>query len=135
MSERRNHAGEGERRKREALARLAARRETLFRRGRRALLNRLLVSGEATIDDVRAEVRLPPGVKPLVFGVVPGALADAGLIRAIGFAKTTRPEAHARPVQVWALADRAGALAWLRHNPDLPDDDAPRQRDLYDDLD
>jgi hypothetical protein len=130
-----NHTGEGERRKRDALALLAARRAAIVRRGRRALLSRLLDGATATADDVRAVVELPPGVRPVAMGAVPGPLALAGIIRRTGYASTRRAEAHARPVTVWALADRAAALDWLAAHPDEPDDDTPQQRGLFDNLD
>jgi hypothetical protein len=61
------------------------------------------------------------GIDPKCFGAAPGPLVRAGIIRADGCAATSRPVRHARPVTVWALADRDGALGWLRNNPDLPD--------------
>ena len=101
---------------------LAARRDVFVRRGRRALLRAMLAgNGVATADDVRAAVPLPPGVNPKLFGPVPTELVAAGVIAADGYAKSNRPEAHARPVQVWRLVDRAAAERWLRENPDLPD--------------
>jgi hypothetical protein len=35
----------------------------------------------------------------------------------VDYAVSTRPEAHARPVAVWALADRAAAVRWLAEHP------------------
>jgi hypothetical protein len=112
---------EGEALKLAAHALLAARREVYVRRGRRALLLRLLAAGTATADDVRDAVELPPGINPKLFGAVPGLLAAAGIIEAVGYTRTARKEGHARPVLRWRLADRAAALAWLGANPDLPD--------------
>ena len=114
-------AAEAERRKLCAHALLEARRELFILRGRRALLTALCDRGTATADDVRAVVELPPEVNPVCLGTVPGPLAAAGIIEADGFAKSTRPESHARPVQLWRLADRAAALAWLRDHPDRLD--------------
>lgn len=113
----------GEARKLDALALLADRREAVVRRAQRALLAVLLEAGSATVDDVRAAVELPAGVGPKCFGAAPGMLARAGIIRAAGFAKTCRPTAHARPVTVWQLADRAAAVRWLTDHPDRPDAD------------
>jgi hypothetical protein len=126
--------GEGERRKCEALSLLQSRRAVFVRRGRRALLFRLLAAGEATADAVRVGVTLPPGLNPKLFGAVPGPLAEAKIIRPAGFVHTARPQGHARPVTVWALADRAAALARLAANPELtePDADAPAQPTLFD---
>ncbi len=39
--------------------------------------------------------------------------------------KSARPIRHASVLTVWELADRAGALAWLARNPDLPDPPEP----------
>ena len=72
---------EGECRKLEALALLEARRRVYVRRGRRALLARLLAMGTATADDVRTAVELPQGVNPKLFGAVPGPLAETGIIK------------------------------------------------------
>jgi hypothetical protein len=124
---------EGERRQRAALDLLAVRREALVRRGRRALLLRLLAAGAATADDVRVAVELPPGVGPRLFGAVPGKLAGDGIIQPAGYAATGRPQAHARPISVWALADRAAALDWLHDHPDItnPTPDAPPPGSLF----
>ncbi len=111
---------EGERRKADALAVLSTHREAVIRRAQRALLTVLLETGSATVDDVRELVELPPGVGPKCFGAAPGALARAKIVRADGFAKTCRPVGHARPVTVWALADRTAAERWLRNHPDMP---------------
>src|SRR5262249_50453441 len=94
-------------------------REVYVRRGRRALLVQLLAVGTATADDVRAAVSLLVDLNPKLFGAVPGPLAKAGGIRAADFTRTARPQGHARPIQVWELADRDAALAWLAANPDL----------------
>lgn len=105
-----------------ALAMLAAERELYVLRGRRALLAALMANGTATADDVRAAVELPPGINPKCFGAVAVPLAKAGIIERVTYAATARPEAHARPVAVWRLADRAAAIAWLAAHPDRPDD-------------
>jgi hypothetical protein len=114
---------EGERRKQDAFATLTANREAVIRRAQRALLTVLLETGSATADNVREQVELPAGINAKCFGAVPSPLARAGIIRADGFAKTCRPIGHARPVTVWALADRAAAERWLRNHPDMPDPD------------
>ncbi len=125
---------DGEARKRSAHALLDARREVYIRRGRSALLLRLLAAGTATADDVRGAVKLLPGINPKLFGAVPGPLAAAGNIQAAGYVPTARKEGHARPVLRWRLADRAAALAWLAANPDLPDTElaAPIRCSLWD---
>jgi hypothetical protein len=90
---------------------LRACRAALVRRAQRALLSRLLDTGEATADDVRDVVPLPDGISPRVFGAAPKELATAGIIVAAGYRKSRRPEAHARPVTVWHLRDRRAAVA------------------------
>jgi hypothetical protein len=125
---------EGERRRDAALALLAERRAAVVRAGQRALLLRLLAAGTATADDVREAVPLPQGIGPRCYGAAPTPLADDGIIRAAGYRRTARPAAHARPVTLWALADRAAALAWLDRHPHLPGPEpaAPTHRDLWD---
>jgi hypothetical protein len=125
---------EGERRRDAARSLLAERRAAVVRAGQRALLLRLLDAGTATADDVRDAVPLPPDIGPRCYGAVPTPLAEAGVIRAAGYQRTARPLAHARPVTVWALADRAAALAWLDAHPPLPDPEpaTPAQLTLWD---
>ena len=118
----RNACAEAERRKASAFAVLAARRELLILRARRALVAVLLNHDIATIDDVRDRAPLPEGVNPKAFGPVPSELATAGIIVADGYVKSARPQSHARPVQVWRLADSDAALAWLAAHPDRPDE-------------
>jgi hypothetical protein len=125
---------EGDRRKRDALALLEARRGVYVRRGRRALLLQLLATGSATADDVRLVVELPADIGPKLFGAVPTPLVEAGIIRHAGYTPTRRREGHARPVAVWELADRAAAVAWLAAHPDVqePTDGKPEQLTLFD---
>jgi hypothetical protein len=103
----------------------------LVRRGRRALLLRLLAAGVATADDVRAAVELPPGVNPKLFGAVPRPLAEAGIIRPAGYTTTDRPPGHGHTIRRWALADRVAALAWLAAHPDRADPKAPSPGCLF----
>ena len=112
---------DGEALKRAAHRLLEAHRERLIRCARRALLCHLLAHATATIDDVRAVVVVPTNLNPKLFGTVPGPLALARIIRSAGAKKTGRAVGHARPVTVWALADRTEALAWLDTHPDLPE--------------
>jgi hypothetical protein len=118
-----HHQDDGERRKLDAIALLSDRRDLYVLRGRRALLTALLAVGEATADDVRDALDIPPNIDPVCLGAVPVALARAGIIERVGYVPTCRPDAHARPVSLWALADRAAAVQWLRDHPDRPDDD------------
>lgn len=110
-----------------AIELLEQRRQVYVNRGRRALLLRALTGETANADDVRAAVEVPESIDPVCLGAVPGSLARAGIIRRAGFAPTSRPDARARPVSIWALADRAAALRWLTDNPDIPDHSPPAQ--------
>ncbi|MDA1053797.1 MAG: hypothetical protein O3C40_25390 [Planctomycetota bacterium] len=117
-----------------AIELLEERRQVIVNRGRRALLTRLVTGATATADDVRAAVELPETIDPVCLGAVPGALARAGIITRAGFVATARPDAHARPVSIWSLADREAALEWLRGHPDkpdpMPDDERERRRQM-----
>lgn len=122
---------EGERRKAAAHALLAARRGRLIRRARRALLSHLVTAGTGTADDV-ADAAGPtdPGIDPRWRGDVPGALARAGIIRDTGrTVRSCRPEAHARRLPVWELADPAAAVAWLAAHPELSEPDSAATAD------
>lgn len=114
---------EGERCKDAAHSLLEAHHDVLIRDARRALLGQLLTAGTATADDVvKAIGATLDGIDPRWRGVVPKPLVLAGIIRDTGrTAKSFRPEAHARKLTIWELADRPAALAWLAHNPELCD--------------
>lgn len=121
----------GRRRKEEAHRLLEGRRDAYLRRARRALLEKLLADGRATADDVRDAVSLPKDLNPVCFGAVPGALAKAGIIERADFTNTRRPAAHARPVTVWALRDRAKAQQWLAAHRDRPEPTPAKQLGLF----
>ncbi len=115
---------EGESRKDAAHHLLEAHRDVLIRRARRALLLRLLEVGIATADDVAQRIGpTDPTIDPRWLGTVPGPLAIAGIIHRANYTKSARPVRHASVIAVWELADRAAAIAWLAHNPDLPEDE------------
>lgn len=119
---------DGERRKQERLDLLRNQRAVFVRLGQRALLLRLLTGEPATADHVRSAVELPETIDPVCLGAVPGPLARAGIIRRAGFAPTNRPDAHARPVSIWSLADREAALRWLTDHPEIPASPPPPQQ-------
>src|SRR5262249_12513511 len=75
----------------------------------------------------RDDVPIPPGTDPRLVGAAVRDLALAGLIRSAGRRRSRRPEAHGGQVDVWAVTDRAAALAWLAAHPDTtdPEPDAP----------
>jgi hypothetical protein len=111
---------EGERRRDHAHGLLHAARAALIRRIQRAYLLHLLDHGPATIDAVRQLVPIPPGIDPRVVGAAVHSLATAGLIVSVGRQKSCRPKAHARKLDRWDIADRAGAAAWLATHPEPP---------------
>jgi hypothetical protein len=107
-------AGDGEARKLHALGTLGTRYPDRVRHAQAALVRLLLARGECTVDDVRGLLRLPDAEPTRWLGCVPGELRRAGIIRRAGFVESRRAVAHARPVSVWELADRAAAERWLR---------------------
>lgn len=121
-----SHAEGGKALKLAAHRLLESRRRDLVTRCRRALLTHLLKHGPATIDVVREEVTIPPGVNPVLVGAVPGLLAAKGIIRRVGYTPTGRTRAHARPVAVWELANVPAALDWLARNPEPTDDNVSK---------
>ncbi len=114
-------ARDGAARKLDALATLQARHAGRVLTARRAMLRLLLEHGTTTVESVRAALELPDGKPAHWLGCVPTELRRAGIIRRAGFTETTRVVAHARPISVWELADRAGALTWFQEHPDPPD--------------
>lgn len=101
-----------------ALSLLRARRADLIRKCTAAAIRVALDRGEVCADDVRAVVTIPADLSPKLVGVVFRDLADAGILRRVGFQNSTRPAAHARPLSVWRLADAAAALGRLAaHSP------------------
>lgn len=111
----------GEEAKQAALDGHHLRRPALIRSCQRAMLTHLMAAGTGTIESARGAVELPSGINPKALGSVPGTLARCGIIRRVGFVRATRPEAHARPVTLWELADRDAASAWLATHPELPE--------------
>jgi hypothetical protein len=91
------------------------------RRVQRAYLALLLAGGPSTTDPVRALVPIPDGTDPRLVGAAVRALAELRLIHRVGLSRSMRPEAHGRDLPLWAVSDRAAALAWLAAHPDLPD--------------
>jgi hypothetical protein len=120
-----NNGGEGEARRDAALNLLRVHRAALVRDLARAAVRLALASDDITADDVRAAVPIPPGIRPVVVGAAMRDLADAGILRRVGYRPSVRPAAHARPLSVWRLADAAAALAWLAAHPPIPADPVP----------
>ncbi len=122
---------EGRRRRAAVLRLLCDRRAALIRAVQRAFLAVLLDRGPSTTDPVRAAVPIPVGTDPRLVGAAVRALAELRLIDRAGLSRSTRPEAHGRDLPLWAVRDRAAALAWLAAHPELPDSE-PEQRTLWD---
>jgi hypothetical protein len=117
-----NGGADGEARRDKALTLLRVRRADLIRECTAAALRVVLDRGEVCADDVRALVAIPADISPKLVGVVFRDLADAGILRRVGFRKSNRPAAHARALSVWQLAEGAAALAWLAAHPPLTAD-------------
>jgi len=113
---------EAEARRDAALNRLRVHRAAIIRDLTRAAVRLALERDEITADEVRAVVPIPPCIRPVVVGAAIRDLADAGIIRRVGYRNSKRPAAHARPLAVWRLADAAAALAWLAAHPPLSTD-------------
>lgn len=116
---------EGRRRKDAAHDVLSEHRAQRIVEGRRAFLRALLKSGKATADDVQAVLTIPDGVDPVYLGAVPKAFIKLNIISRDGFAVSTRPAAHARPVTVWKLIDRQAAEKWLSEHPETEPQTSP----------
>lgn len=112
--------GEGATRRDVALGLLETHRRRTVVLGQRAFLQLLLSRSEAcgSVDEIHDSLSLPSGINPAVLGAIPGRLRRASLIEAAGFAVASRPVAHARPVRLWRLINRAAAVRWLQENPD-----------------
>ena len=110
---------DGEQRRDSALSLLRVRRTDIIRECTAAALHVALESGEVSADDVREIVQIPFDISPKLVGVVFRDLADAKIITRVGYRKTRRAIAHARPLTVWQLVDREAAVAWLRAHPPI----------------
>ena len=104
---------DGEHLRDEAHGQLRAHRQHLIRAGEQVLMRKIIETGSATIDDVRAVVPCPPGIDPRFFGAIPGPLAKCGAIKPIGITRTKREVAHARLLIKWGLGDLSKALVVL----------------------
>ena len=58
--------------------------------------------GQASINDIRAIIEVPPGVHPSVLGAV---FRDKRFTR-IGYTEAVHPQAHARVVRVYSLKNK-----------------------------
>ncbi len=109
---------DGERRREHAHHLHHVHRSALLLRLQRAYLMHLLEYGPATSDPLRSLVPIPQGTDPRVVGSAVRGLADAGLITSVGRRKSHRPQAHARKLDEWAIADAAKAQLWLAAHPE-----------------
>ena len=114
-----NGLPEGEQLRDVALNRLRNHRPILLRQLMRAFLPHLLDNGPDTSDALRGLVTIPRGIDPRIVGSAIRALAEAGLITSVGRRRSTRPQAHARKIDVWKVVDEAKARQWLTAHPDL----------------
>jgi hypothetical protein len=76
-------------------------RDALFLEHCRVLARMLATEqGKVSINDIRARVKIPPGMHPSVLG----AVFRIKQFQAVGYTEATHPEAHARVVRVYSLA-------------------------------
>ena len=95
-------AEEGRRRRDEGVRVAAAAAHTGWKLYAERLLSELIAEGgEFTSDDLRARTGEPLGTNPSVFGALIQGAVKRGEIVQVGWATSTRPQAHARPVRVW----------------------------------
>ncbi len=92
-------------------------RAGIIRAAQRALIDAILVNGEASADDIRAVVVIPDGVNPSIVGTAIRLLAQDGIIVPVSTKTAQRPIAHAHLFRVWRLADRDQGNVWLASNP------------------
>lgn len=93
-------------------------RGELLTLARRRLLEHLLRSTVATMDDVAGELEIPPDIDARCLGAAGTGLARGGIIVATGFVRSARPSRNASPVQQWRLVSRELAEQWLSdHRP------------------
>lgn len=109
---------EGERRRDDAHHRLRVHYPAVIRLLQRAAVTAALDQGRVNADDVRALVAIPGSVSPKVNGAAFRELAEAGILVAVGFRRSARPEAHRRQLTEWQLADRDVATRWMAANPE-----------------
>ena len=100
-----------------ALDLLRSHRAVLIAEASRIMVEIARTEGKATTDDVRARMDIPAEVDPRWIGAVPNLLGRKGILRQVGYVKSRRPKAHARPIGVWA---------WVREPlpGELPGDEA-----------
>ena len=123
---------EAEGRRDDALDLLRVYRAGLIRRTARAFVFHLFETGRATTDRLRELVPAPPGIDPRYVGSAVRLLAEHSVIVSIGREKSRRPEAHARYLDLWTIADPEAAQRWLIDHPEPADADAlPEQHTLF----
>ena len=111
---------EGERLKQGALADLADCRKTIVTRAQRAVLRQLRDGYTCTADDVWNLVDVPTNADPRWIGSALQGLSRARLIVSVGRKRSTRPSRHAGWIDLWAMGDPDGVVAWLRAHSEAP---------------
>ena len=102
-------AEEGRRRRDEGVKVAAAAAHTGWKLYAERLLQELIAEGGTfTSDDLRARTGEPLGTSPTIFGALIQGAVKRGEIVQVGWATSTRPEAHARPVRIWTAKGGGG---------------------------
>ena len=100
---------EGKRRRDAGRDRAASGHHEWLEEVRKVATWRIRMFGEVTSDDIRAMgYETPEGANP---NAIWGSIFADPRFRSIGYQKSTRPEAHARPIQRWVLSARLPATA------------------------
>jgi hypothetical protein len=81
-------------------------------------LDAITEHGEASADDIRSRLTLPPDIDPTLIGPAVRQLRMAGVIKRVGRdAESSRPIAHGRPLPLWSVTTPEAAQQWRTENP------------------
>lgn len=112
---------EGERRKRNATARVERRHRAWVCRVQRAFVEHLMEQPTGTTDDIRPRIDAPTEAGTAFWGSAVLSLSTTKIIVRVGRHVSGRAERHGCEIGVWRLAvDRARARHWLDTHSDLP---------------
>lgn len=92
----------GEQLKEEGIERIRGTNEEWLKYAEMAIKTLRLTKDEFTTDDLKPFVNAPNS--PNSYGAAFNVAAKAGLIKRVGYRKSTSPSAHGRVVSVWAKA-------------------------------
>lgn len=121
---------EGVAQARKVLGRLGTLRLFLWTTAGRLAVEWFLEGRSFTSDEVKRSMpKPPPSVKWLFLGSVFKNLVEHNVCRVVGHVRSAEPRNHGRHLPLWALADRAAAVAWLEAHP--PVSEPPADGSLF----